>query len=457
MSQMTGAVHAPGQAMRSMVGQMQQGPGVAAMSQISGQMQQGPGGASVSQITGQIAAPGMGAHSMLDGSMRAPGQPVPPPHQPGMPGGHGVSQMGAAGMPGGHGVSQMGHGNMPGMPQTAPPPPGAQLSGMAPGAAVPGAGVSGTMQAAAPGAPGMSMAAAASPAAPGAAAAAPGATGQAMAAAASAAPAPAATLVAAAASPPSPGAALTAEAGTKAAADVLPAETKDADAEDDPVAGETPAKDADAEGADDGEKPSLWSGAKDDEELVDPDADRPDFGGADAEAAAAEDEETEEEEAEAEKVKASFKPARSIDPAYITAALMVVAVLSLGGVLWSQRAQLSKMWPGFDAVYKKLGLEAKGPGQGLRIAQSGAPRLLRIGGIETLVVKGYVSNIDTKERPVPHIKLQLVDATGAVIQESDTAPAKSSLAAGASVDYELRLELPNMAAAKSIAVNWAGE
>jgi hypothetical protein len=82
---------------------------------------------------------------------------------------------------------------------------------------------------------------------------------------------------------------------------------------------------------------------------------------------------------------------------------------------------------------------------------------LRIGGIETLVVKGYVSNIDTQSRPVPHIKLQLVDATGMVLQESDTAPAKSDLAPGASIDYELRLELPNMAAAKSIAVNWAGE
>ena len=109
----------------------------------------------------------------------------------------------------------------------------------------------------------------------------------------------------------------------------------------------------------------------------------------------------------------------------------------------------------FDAVYKKLGLEAKRLGQGLRIAQSGAPRLLRIGGIETLVVKGYISNIDTQARPVPHIKLQLVDATGLVVQESDTAPANGTLDPGASFDYELRLELPNMAAAKSIAVNWA--
>jgi len=56
---------------------------------------------------------------------------------------------------------------------------------------------------------------------------------------------------------------------------------------------------------------------------------------------------------------------------------------------------------------------------------------------------------------VPHIRLQLLDATGEVVQQSDTAPTLSTLPAGASMDFVVKLELPNMAAAKNVVVNWA--
>jgi hypothetical protein len=274
--------------------------------------------------------------------------------------------------------------------------------------------------------------------------------------------------------PPAPGAALAAEGGKKAEANLVAGEKREAAPGAALVPGEAKAKGeegAAAKGEGDDKAP-LWSGAKEDEELVDPDADRPDFGTDKAKPSEAEDEEeeddedTDEEEDDDEtaevaggKAKAPFalKPERDIDPAYVTAGLMVIAMISLGSLLWMQRVQLSKMWPGFDAVYKKMGLETKRPGEGLRIAQSGAPRLLRIGGIETLVVKGYISNIDTKPRDVPHIKLQLLDATGAVVQETDTTPSLPILSPGASINYELKMELPNMAAAKSVAVNWPSE
>jgi hypothetical protein len=346
MSQMTGAVHAPGQGARSMMGQMQHGPGAA----------------SVSQMSGQIAAPGMGAHSMLDGSMRAPGQPGYPLGQPGMAGGPGVSQMGSAGMtgmpgmsqmaptvPGGLAAPQMGAAALPGAPGAAPMgtagmavmPGMAQMTPPAPGAALPG------MAAGAAGAPGMSMAAPAAAGVQGTSAA-PDAAGQSMAAAAPSAAAPASMLAAAA--PPAPGAALKAESGPKADANAVAAEKKEAATEAALKAAEAPAKNEDGgESVSEEDKASLWSGAKEDEELVDPDADRPDFGGAGEEAAVAaeddDDEEADDEDAEADKVKASFKLQRSIDPAYITAGLMVVGVIALGAVLWSQRAQLSKMWP----------------------------------------------------------------------------------------------------------------
>jgi len=220
---------------------------------------------------------------------------------------------------------------------------------------------------------------------------------------------------------------------------------------------ETAAEAGEAEAGED--EKSLWSGAKEDEELVDPDADRPDFGSSEeaAEEEGEDDEDAEEDDDEEDEKKSSkpvaIKPERHIDPAYITAGLMVLAVGCVATVLWLQRANLSRMWPGFDAIYSKMGLEAKKPGDGLRLTQSGM-RLLRIGGIETLVVKGYISNIAGSTVDVPKVRLQLVDATNTVVQEATSSPAQPNLASGASMDFEVRLELPNMAAAKSVVVNW---
>ncbi len=198
----------------------------------------------------------------------------------------------------------------------------------------------------------------------------------------------------------------------------------------------------------DGKEP-LWTGAKEDEELVDPDADRPDFGGA-------ADEEGASDAAAAARAEAfKFERKKPLDPAYVTAGLMAFALIACGAVVWTQRATLMQWWPGFAALYEKTGMAPKNPGDGLRLAQSGM-RLQRVGGVETLVVKGYISNISQASRPVPGLRLQLTDAKNEVVQEITSAAPKTTLDAGASVDYELRLELPDMGKAKNVIVSWQG-
>jgi hypothetical protein len=54
------------------------------------------------------------------------------------------------------------------------------------------------------------------------------------------------------------------------------------------------------------------------------------------------------------------------------------------------------------------------------------------------------------------LRLQIVDATNAVVQEVKSAPPKPSLDPGASVDFELRLQLPEMGKAKNVIVAWDG-
>jgi hypothetical protein len=206
------------------------------------------------------------------------------------------------------------------------------------------------------------------------------------------------------------------------------------------------------------EKPALFTSATEDEELVDPHADRPDFGSGEEEAAAdnADAEAAEEEAEDAGMVPPPpAKQRKPIDPAYITAGLMIAATLACAAVVYSQRAALMKMMPGMAQIYEKLGMAPKNPGEGLRLAQSGM-RLQRIGGVETLVVKGYISNVGNAARNVPNLRLQLIDGQNQVVQEVKSAAPKSSLDPGGSVDYEMRLELPDMAKAKNVIVSWDG-
>ncbi len=400
---------------QSMVGQAgAQAVGEASVSWVQqpGVMGAAPGAAGVSQMGAAIQAPGQGARSMIDGTMQAvpgQGQSLAMPGQQG-PGAGAVSQLGPQAGRGAPGVSQMAAAAGAGQP-------GQSMRADAAGAAAPG--VSQMAPAAVPGVA----------AQPAAAQAQPGTMGTAV---------------------PLEIGESTAKLDEKGASDKAPATL---------VAGAAKTQDAEEAVAAEGDEKPLWSGPKDDEELVDPDADRPDFGSAE-EPAEEEDEEEDddEEDGEDEEKKKSpavvLKPERQIDPAYITAGLMVVAVGCVAMMLWLQRDSLSRMWPGFDAIYSKLGLAEKKPGDGLRLTQSGM-RLLRIGGIETLVVKGYISNIASDTINVPQIRLQLIDGKNMVVQETQTPPTQSNLAPNASIDFEVRLELPNMAAAKSVVVNWA--
>ena len=384
-------VQAPGVPGQSMVGNMPQGPGLGAMSQLSGQQIAAPGQGAVSQLSGQqIAAPGQGAVSQLSGDQIA------------APGAAAVSQLSGD--------------------QVAPGDPARSM-------------LDGSMQ---QGQAGQSMMQA-----PGAG----GQPGQSMMHDAGAGGAAAqSTLGPNAANPTAQqqaggivgpdGKLVTDPTKAKADATLVPGEA----------------------GAEGEEKPSLFTSAKEDEELVDPNADRPDFGSTEEAAAAEEDgadegEDEDEEEAAAATKPPPFKPSKSIDPAYITAGLMIFATLACGSVVYSQRAALMKMWPGFAALYEKTGMAPKNPGEGLRLAQSGM-RLQRIGGVETLVVKGYISNIGQTARDVPNLRLQLIDATNVVVQEVKSPAPKASLDPGGSVDYEMRLELPDMAKAKNVVVAW---
>ncbi len=204
-----------------------------------------------------------------------------------------------------------------------------------------------------------------------------------------------------------------------------------------------------------------------DEDLVDPDADRPDFGSAEDEDADGDDEgddgSDEDEDAEESfesvatraggKRGSRKKRGKPIDPAYVTAGIMGAAVISLALMVWFGRGLLMDLWPGFAGFYDSVGMEAEQPGGGLSISETGK-RLVRVGGVETLVVRGFVSNVSDVAKSVPGLRLELFDQQDEVIQDVTTSTATALLDPGGTVEYELRMQLPQLDAAEGYRVVW---
>ncbi|MCA0199492.1 MAG: zinc-ribbon domain-containing protein [Proteobacteria bacterium] len=404
-----GGAPIPGQSMRGQAG-MQGAPGEAAVSwmkpgapgapgapgqsMMNPNLPAGPGAAAVSQLSNEIIAPGQGARSLLDGSEAAPGAP-------------GQSMLDKAGAGGQPGQSMLDAGASGG--------PGAGPQAAAPAAAAAGEEADPFSENGASGGPGA------------------GPAGK---------KAEAELVAGATGSPKAMG-----ELKTDAAA------TKDEAG----ASGGPGAKSAAAAAA------AAASGADEDEELVDPDADRPNFGSAD---------EGESEEAAEEAADEGFaqiasragggragpatpvKIRKPLDPAYTTAIMMAGFVGIIVATLWFARAELAKILPQIQALYDTVGVEAPKPGDGLSITES-SKRLQRIGGVETLVVRGYVANIGEIPRTVPGLRLELYNEKHEVIQSEAAAAPAALLDPAASSEFVIRLELPQLNLAKGgYAVVW---
>ncbi len=145
--------------------------------------------------------------------------------------------------------------------------------------------------------------------------------------------------------------------------------------------------------------------------------------------------------------RAQREKSKPMNPAHLTATVSAIEFLSVAALLWFGRGIVESVLPAAKSFYEKTGAAEARPGDGLRWAESNK-RLQRIGGIETLVMKGFVSNIGEIVKPVPAMKLQLLDERKAVIQESETPSPSALLNQNEFVEVELRLELPDMAKAK---------
>ncbi|MBT5565291.1 MAG: DUF3426 domain-containing protein [Rhodospirillaceae bacterium] len=194
----------------------------------------------------------------------------------------------------------------------------------------------------------------------------------------------------------------------------------------------------------------------DEEDLVDPDDDRPNFGGTGK--GSGEDDLDDDplagskgDDAGKPDKKKPKKKSKPIDPAYVTVAVLSIIVVLVGSVLFMARDQLAEIWPGIKGVYEALNLDDD-EAEGLRLS---APQPVRImkGGVQTLVVSGFITNLSPEIQTVPNIKLMLVNKDNEVFQETTAPPDASSVDPNSTLPYRIELQLP-VESATSLRVDW---
>ena len=82
-------------------------------------------------------------------------------------------------------------------------------------------------------------------------------------------------------------------------------------------------------------------------------------------------------------------------------------------------------------------------GAGLELRNAGTPERFVQNDVEVLIVRGIIANISDRERPVPTMKLVLLDRDKAVVQEKQAPPPVTALDPGGTAGFRIILERPD--------------
>ena len=126
-------------------------------------------------------------------------------------------------------------------------------------------------------------------------------------------------------------------------------------------------------------------------------------------------------------------------------------MILIASVLFVARDQLREMIPGVDGIYEALGL-ADEESEGLRLSQPTSVLIMK-GGVQTLVVTGFVTNLNDGIQTIPNLKLMLVDEDDNVVQEASGRAESGTIDPNSTVPYRIELQLPDERG-KSLRVDW---
>jgi len=123
--------------------------------------------------------------------------------------------------------------------------------------------------------------------------------------------------------------------------------------------------------------------------------------------------------------------------------IVIFFVLLIGGLVAGTfffKDQVVAKIPALEGVFDMFGFHQIG--EGLQI-QRVDPIQETDQGLEVLVVRGQIENVDDQPRPVPMLRAILFDAEGHEIQHADAPPLKSELRKGEKMSFKIRIVEPS--------------
>jgi predicted Zn finger-like uncharacterized protein len=139
-----------------------------------------------------------------------------------------------------------------------------------------------------------------------------------------------------------------------------------------------------------------------------------------------------------------------------TAVLWILLVLlilgGLGGAGYYFQDHLVEAVPEAGELLGQAGLRREKPGAGLELRKAGTPERFVHNDTDVLVVRGIIANITDRSRPVPTMKLVLMDRNKQAVQEKLAQPPVTELKPQGTVSFKIMLERPDPNAVEVVVV-----
>jgi predicted Zn finger-like uncharacterized protein len=133
--------------------------------------------------------------------------------------------------------------------------------------------------------------------------------------------------------------------------------------------------------------------------------------------------------------------------------LLVLLVLGgLGGAAYYFQDMLVEAVPEAGELMSQAGLRHEKPGAGLELRKAGTPERFVHNDTDVLVVRGIIANITDRVRPVPTMKLVLMDKNKQPVQEKLSQPPVSALDPQGTASFKIMLERPDPNAVEVVVV-----
>lgn len=123
--------------------------------------------------------------------------------------------------------------------------------------------------------------------------------------------------------------------------------------------------------------------------------------------------------------------------------LLLFILGGLGGGIFYYQDLVVRYWPPAAELLTMAGLRAEKPGAGLEFRPAGPPERFVNNDVEVLIMRGVIANVTDRVRPVPAIKLLLLDKDKNVMQEKLTQPPVSQLEPAGTTGFRIILENPD--------------